>query len=219
MTQKTRWLVLAALFPLVGPVPVPGAAPAAEDGIQVGRPPIVTSATAACGRWVEKAPLDPETYGKTRGVSPATGREPKILIYTRTLDDDFFRLARVVDSLIARNPGLEWSLVQVIDEKGAQNGSYTAEELAQRLGVIRQLAGEHGVTHLSFLVSAPGAGSIAPRLGLVGGKDVLIAHIDQDKGPHQFAAVRWFDRGTAAALDDAAIRDWAKALQASIDRK
>lgn len=121
-----------------------------------GRSLPVISATAATGRWLERAAFNPETYGKTRGVSPATSREPKVVLYTTTLSEDFFKIALAVDKFVGEHPELAWSFVQVSDPRGAQLGGYTPEELAARLAQIKELVQQHGIQHLSFLVAAPG---------------------------------------------------------------
>lgn len=121
-----------------------------------GRSLPVISATAATGRWLERAAFNPETFGKTRGVSPATSREPKVVLYTSALSEDFFKIAAAVDKFVGEHPELAWSFVQVSDPRGAQLGGYTPEELTARLAQIKEIVAQHGIQHLSFLVAAPG---------------------------------------------------------------
>ena len=125
-------------------------------GIQEGKPLPAVSATAASGRWQERAPFDPATYGKTRGVCPTNSPEAKLVLYTTSLDEAFFALARRVDRYVGEHPELAWSLVEVTEVKGAQQGGYTADELTVRLKEIQDLAQKQGIQHLSFLITAPG---------------------------------------------------------------
>ncbi|MFO0959678.1 MAG: hypothetical protein U0800_19955 [Isosphaeraceae bacterium] len=214
MQTSIRWRWSLCLVALMM-----GAEDPARDEIQVGSRAPVTSATAACGPWLKRCPLDAESYGKVRGVSPATSPDAKLLIYARKLDGNFFRLAKAIDAVVADNPRLEWSFVQVLDERGAQRGGYSAEELERRLAEIRDLAKEHGIEHLSFVVSAPSAGSFAPRLGLVDGPDVLVAHLEPGADGDRSSLIRWFRRGDSSKLDEAAIGEWTGALQESVGRR
>ncbi len=143
--------------------------------LKLGDEAITCSATPATGKWATEHPFDEKTYGLTRGVSPATSPSSKIVLYTRTLDKGFFRLAHRLDSLLAKLPDLEWSFVQVLDEKGAQRGGYTAPELTKRLSEVRELATQAKIKHLSFTISAPNAASFGPRLGMAGPQSLVLA--------------------------------------------
>jgi hypothetical protein len=125
--------------------------------LEVSKPLPTISATAASGRWLERAALNPATYGRVSGVSPASTTEAKVVLYTATLSEDFFRLAQGVDRLLEKHPELAWSFVQLSDPKGAQYGGYTADELQTRLNEIKTLVEKHKIKHLSFLISAPPA--------------------------------------------------------------
>lgn len=60
------------------------------DEIQIGKPAPVVAASMASGIWTQRYPFDPKTYGKVRGTCPVSSPEPKIVLYTRTLDKNFF---------------------------------------------------------------------------------------------------------------------------------
>ena len=144
---------------------------AQSEMVKEGKPLPVISATAASGMWLQRAAFDSNTYGKVRGVSPATSEEPKIVLYTTTLSKEFFNIALAVDNYLADHPELEWSFVQVQDQKGAQAGGYTAEELRTRLDQIQGLVKQNGIKHLSFLVAAPGSNSAEADT------NVIVAHV------------------------------------------
>lgn len=162
-----------------------GTASAQPQALQAGKPIPVMSATAASGRWLERAALEPETYGKVRGVSPGTSSEPKIVLYTPVLNAEFFKIAATVDNYIANRPELAWSYVMVTDAKGAQRGGYTATELRARLDEIKVLAARHGIRHLSFLVSAPGNKTTKPK------KTAVIAYSHKAATPEKHPIVSW----------------------------
>ena len=177
--------------------------------IQVGHRLPVLSATAACGKWLERDRLDPATYGKTRGVAPAISPEPKIVLYTSDLSEDFFKIAQAVDAYVAQHPDLAWSFVQVKDPKGAQNGGYTAGELKVRLAEIRTLAAKHGIKHLSFVVSAPGSHSAVPDT------TVVIAHTRLSDRAGASSVVDWFVSQPAATLQGETLTKNLAALDAA----
>lgn len=161
-------------------------------------PPV--SATAASGRWLERAPFDPATYGKERGVSPATTSEPKIVLYTASLDEDFFKIASAVDTYVGQNPKLGWSFVQVQDAKGAQFGGYSAEELRVRLDEIQRQAQQHGIRHLSFLVAAPGSKAKEPS------KTVVLAFV-RPVNTKSFPVIEWVTENSSSDLQGKALTE------------
>ncbi|HLK61535.1 MAG TPA: hypothetical protein VKU00_33610 [Chthonomonadaceae bacterium] len=110
----------------------PADTPQKSGSIQIGNPPFVSSATALNGSLEQQYPFDPESYGKVSGFSPTSSQDPKIVLYTLSLDKDFFRLAAVIDAFVTKHKSLNGSLVVVIDAKGAQVGGYSVEEVLKR---------------------------------------------------------------------------------------
>jgi hypothetical protein len=158
---------------------------AQSNEIQKGKPLPAVSATAASGRWVERAAFNPESYGKVRGISPGRAKEQKVVLYTSVLNRDFFRVAAAVDRYIARRPELAWSYVMVTDTRGAQFGGYTAMEVRARLDEIKSLARRNGIRHLSFLVAAPGSNTTdVPQA-------VVLAHVRTAKKTENWPIVDW----------------------------
>ncbi|MBB6052771.1 hypothetical protein [Armatimonas rosea] len=193
---------------LVAAVCLAASASGQQRAIEVGKALPVTSATAATGPWLERAPLNPATYGQTRGVSPATSPEAKIVLYTPTLSEDFFKLARRVDSLIEKHPELKWSFVQVSDPKGAQRGGYTADELKTRLAELKTLAESHELKHLSLVVAAPAARP--------GSSTITLAFTKQSTAKYQHPVVAWTGQTDEAKLDRATIEKLIGELSATI---
>lgn len=198
--------------------------PFAPITMEVGKPAIVCSATPASGLWAREYPFKAETYGLVRGISPVTEQEPKIVLYTLTLNKDFLRLTAAVDAFVARNKGLERSLVQVIDTQGAQRGGYSADELKARLAAIRKVAEDNKITHLSFVVSASNAASFGKRLGLEEGSnpDLLIAHLGTPESPaekNKRAIIKWMDRYNTDKLSDKTIQEIIVLLERSVTKK
>ena len=183
--------------------------------IQVGKPLFVSSATAVCGPLEKKYPFDPATYGKSRGYSPTTSGDSKIVIYTRSLDKDFFRLASALDAMAVKQAKLPPVLVIVIDAKGAQNGGYSVEEVKARREEIRHLAQQNKLEHLSFFLSAPGANGIAPRLGLTGNVTLFAARLDGKEEDGKRALVQWETQRDATKLSEKAVQELVASLEKS----
>ena len=174
----------------------------AENGeVQQGKRLYPVSATAATGRWLERAAFEPSTYGKVRGVSPSASKEAKVVLYTNVLSDDFFKIAVAVDNYIAGKPELAWSFVQVEEAHGAQAGGYTESELRARIAEIKTLVEKHGIKHLSFVISAGGGAMPTPEVS------VVLAHVRLPRpadGPAgkmgSFPIVDWVIKKSASDL-------------------
>ncbi len=179
---------------------------------KIGKPLFVTAATSMCGPMEQEYPFDAQTYGKVSGYSPATSEAAKIVLYTRALDKNFFRVAAAIDALVAKNKSLTESLVIVMDEKGAQRGGYSVEEVQQRRNEIRRLAAQNHITHLTFFLSAPKAESIAPRLGLTD-TNLLIADLVRADVPDKHALVQWFTRLDTTHLSEQAFQETLASLR------
>lgn len=184
-------------------------------GIQPGNAAIVCSATPASGPWAKKYPFNPQTYGKVSGVSPVTSPDPKIVLYTRTLDKRFFQLASAIDVLVARFRTLPWSLVQVMDEKGAQFGGYTVPELSQRITEIEKLATQNHINRLSFAISASNVSMFSPRIGLTDPNNVAIAYVTADD-PEGKPIIRWSEKVNTSLLSEKEIQTLVAALEKAI---
>ena len=85
--------------------------------MEIGKYPFVIAATGICGPLESTCPFDPKTYGQVRGYSPL-GAKPRVVVYTRVLNTEFFRLAAMLEAQAAKNP--KWTKLAVIitDEKG-----------------------------------------------------------------------------------------------------
>ena len=186
---------------------------AQPPNVQINKRLPVISATAASGRWREQAAFDPATYGKVRGVSPATSPETKVVLYTDELSDDFFKIAQAVDDAVAGQPEADWSFVQVTDAKGAQYGGYTASEASARLAQIQTVAKKHGIKNLSFLLAAPGSHTAQPR------KIVVIAHTQTGENRYKSGVVDWTITSTASELQGDALAKQIAALKAVLGSK
>lgn len=147
-------------------VPLPTKTIPETRNTKFGKQLFVTSYTVVCGPLEAQYPFDPATFGKVRGWNPVGSEDTKIVLFTRALDARFFRLAAAVDKLVAKDARLAASQVIVIDDKGAQYGSYTVEEIQARQKEIRGLVRKHDVSHLTFFLSGQGAGGMLARLGL-----------------------------------------------------
>ena len=196
------------LFPFALTALCLSASPQRPIALEKPLPPI--TATAASGPWLERAALQPATYGKVRGVSPASSPEPLIVLFTPTLSESFFQLATAVDAVVEKHPELKWSFVQVLDTKGAQYGGYTATELATRLAEIKALADKHGIKHLSFLVAAPPARP--------GDTTITLASTKAAAPDAARSLVSWFAKTEASQLTKATISKLVEELSVTIGK-
>jgi len=180
--------------------------------ITVGKPLFVTSATYVGGSLDNTYPFNPESYGKVRGYSPATENGTRVVIYTRTLDKEFIKLAQAIDSAIGKHKELSNALVIVMDEKGAQRGGYTVEELTQRRHVISKTATDAGIKNLGFFISAPGADSLTSRLGLKDGENVVITRLAESPEAKHKPVVKSITRLQVNKLTEELIKTTIEAL-------
>ncbi len=158
-------------------------------GVEVGKAPVTIAATIVCGPLEKDYFFDLRTYGKVSGDAPIRASHPPFVLYTSALTPGFFRLAAALDALVAGDKTWANSLVMVSDEKGAQQGGYSAEELGQRRATLRQLVLRNHISHLSFFLSAPPAKTLMRRLQLIGKQDLLLATLDNRKKPAPEAPV------------------------------
>ncbi|MCW3095430.1 MAG: hypothetical protein JWL77_1048 [Chthonomonadaceae bacterium] len=182
--------------------------PAVEmsTGVEAGKAPVVIAATIVCGPLEKDYYFEPRSYGKVSGDAPIRSSHPPFVLYTSALTPGFFRLATTLDALVAKDPTWANSLVMVSDEKGAQRGGYTVEELTGRRANLRQLVLRNHITHLSFFLSAPPAKTLMSRLKLIGKQDILLAGLDNRTRPSPDAAVLSAQRLVSEELTPAACK-------------
>jgi hypothetical protein len=198
----------------------PPAKVATSAGIEVGKRPFLSVATVCvCGPLEADYPFDPLTYGKVRGYAPVNTSKPPLVLYTRDLNEKFFRLATALDALAAKSPHWSNSLVMVMDEKGAQYGGYTAEEVVQRRERIRQLAKSHNITHLSFFLTAVGAKAGASRLELMDSQNMLLATLNYPDSTLKRAVVGSVVRLASGDLTAQKCQEMIAALAAPVESK
>lgn len=198
----------------------PPAKVATSLGIEVGKRPFLSVATVcACGPLEADYPFDPLTYGKVRGYAPVNTSNPPLVLYTRVLNPEFFRLAVALDALVAKNPRWSNSLVMVMDDKGAQYGGYTADEVVQRRESIRQLAKSNNITHLSFFLTAVGAKAGASRLELRDNQDMLLATLNYPASALKRAVVGSVMRLESSQLTTLKCQETVAALVPAVESK
>lgn len=159
---------------------------------------------------MERARLNPATYGRVSGVSPAVSPEPKIILYTDLLGEGFWRTAVAVDRYVGKNPKLAWSFVQVRDVKGAQRGGYTADELRARIAEIAELTRKRGIRHLLFVIAAPGRGEAEPS------DAVTLAYTSAKGKSDPFPTVSWVTQIPASSVTDKILADTLASLDAVV---
>ena len=112
------------------------------------------------------------------------GNEPKIAIYTTTLNDNVLNLSLAVDRLIAEDASLKWSFVALSDEKGAYSGvvskHYSKDEQAERLSEIKKLATRKGITQLTIGNTSWPASRTRHTFDMSEDSDVLVLFLDGD---------------------------------------
>ncbi len=186
--------------------------------VAVGQSFPVCVAFPATGRWAKENPFDPVTYGKVGGYFPIGSEEGKVVLCTLSLDKKFLRLARAVDSMVAKDSSLASSLIQVADSKGAQAGGYTSEEVIKRIEELQILAHGNKIEHLSFALSATSAAGFASRLGLAKDSNLLVACI-APRSERGRGVVKWVEQLNTSKLTDKAIREIVASLQKSASAK
>jgi hypothetical protein len=217
MRSRSPFLCAVGALACLAPV-VAAAGPASAQSspsnllkfVQVGKSLYPAAATAASGRWLERAALNPATYGKVRGVSPVVSPEPKVVLYTASLDEEFFRVAAAVDRYVGQNPRLAWSLVQVQDVRGPDDGPVTVEAMRTRLEEVRALARRHRIRNLSFVVSP-----LRSDTKVTPDRAVVVAYVrPQDGAP--FPVVTWLTAVDAGVLQSRALTGTIAALDGAV---
>ena len=147
-------------------------------GLRVGERAPVSGVYFACGAWAAE-------HQKT---CPAArrGNDPKIAIYTTTLDENVLNLALAVDRLIAGDATLKWSFVSVSDQKGGNVGVksadyYSKAELAQRLAELKTSAVHKGIQQLTLGITSTGDSREREKLGIPEDANVLVTFLDGDR--------------------------------------
>lgn len=212
--RLARGPVLPALMLALGGNAPGQQAPQVEmsTGVEVGKAPVTIAATIVCGPLEKDYAFDPRTYGRVHGDAPIRSSHPPFVLYAFAPTPGFFRLATALDALVAQDPTWSNSLVIISDEKGAQRGGYSAEELTLRRESLRRLVQRNHITHLSFFLSAPNAKTLMSRLKLTGKQDLLLAALDNRKRPQADAPVLSAERLESDALTGAACKKAVGAL-------
>lgn len=77
------------------------------------------------------------------------------------------------------------------------------------------MASENKIRHLSFVLSAPNAASLAPRLGIADKNNVLVLRRAPSKPEGGHGVVAWLSRYDTSALTDTDIQEMIAALDKS----
>jgi len=183
----------------------------------LGKRAPVSVTTPATGPWAAKYPFVPEKFGLTRGFSPGTSAKTDcILIYTRTLSPEFLSLAKRIEAIITEVPRLESSFVHLFDEKGAQEGGYTADEVVTRIAAIQELANMHQISRLSIGIAANSSGR---NVGLVGDCDLVVVLLSAPEDQTKSASVAWYRCLNTTDLGESAVRELDESLRAAIEKQ
>lgn len=174
------------------------------------RPPLIV-ATPATGSAAKEIPFDAQKFGKVRGTSPGTATKMAcIMVYTTKLDERCIALIRKLDA-VAGESKLEGSFVHVFDEKGAQVGGYTADEITARIKELEKVATDNKLKHISLGIAA--SPSAASQVGLDDSHDVAVSTLRKSAGRSAGVTVSWYELTAAKSLDDKAITAIATAVQ------
>jgi hypothetical protein len=181
-----------------------------------GRAPLSVS-TPATGLWADEHPFDPKTFGTIRGFSPATGAKNAIvMVYVRSLNENTLNLLQAIDAVISTQEDLKWSYVQIFDEKGAQVGGYTADEILARIAGLKQIADDQKIKSLSLGLAANGLPKSAEQVGLNNDNDIVVAFLRKPPKPKSAPVVAWFRAFLSTQLTPANIAEFSKALEETI---
>ena len=184
---------------------------------RIGERAPVSVTTPATGIWAAEYPFDPKKFGTIRGFSPATGAKKSIvMVYVRSLNANTIDLLRAIDGLISTREELNWSYVQIFDEKGAQVGGYTADEILARITELKKISDEQNLKSLSLGLAANGSPKSAAQVGLDKDTDIVVAFIRKPDGPKKSPVVAWYGALQSETLNAASITEFSKALDGSI---
>jgi hypothetical protein len=183
----------------------------------LGKRAPVSVTTPASGPWAAKYPFNPQQFGLIRGFSPGTAAKTDcILIYTRSLSPAVLSLAKRIEAIISETPSLESSFVHLFDEKGAQRGGYTADEVVARIGEIQTLANKHQLTRLSIGIAANSSGK---NVGLVGDRDLVVVLLAASKEQGKAANVAWYRSLNTIELGENALNSLDESLRAAVTKQ
>ena len=152
-------------------------------------PPLVV-ATTATGPHATRFPFDPKTYGLVRGYAPSNQvSKPCIVLYARHLNDSTRTIVAKVDAFSATHPTMDAAYLHLFDEKGAQRGGYTAEELTTRIKELDTIAKSQNWKATSIGVAANKSGT--RTVGIIDDNDVVIVVLKPD-GQKDKPIVVWY---------------------------
>jgi hypothetical protein len=184
---------------------------------RIGERAPLSVTTPATGIWAAEYPFDPKKFGTIRGFSPATGAKKSIvMVYVRSLNANTIDLLRAIDDLISTREELNWSYVQVFDEKGAQVGGYTADEILARITELKKISDEQNLKSLSLGLAANGSPKSAAQVGLDKDADIVVAFIRKPDGPKKSPVVAWYRALHSETLNATAITEFSKTLDGLI---
>lgn len=184
---------------------------------RIGERAPLSVTTPATGIWAAEYPFDPQKLGTIRGFSPATGAKKSIvMIYVRSLNANTIDLLRSIDGLISTREELNCSYVQIFDEKGAQVGGYTADEILARITELKKISDEQNLKSLSLGLAANGSPESAAQVGLDKDTDIVVAFLRKPDGPKKTPVVTWNRALQSETLNAAEITAFSKTLDGLI---
>lgn len=184
---------------------------------KVGKRAPVSVTTPASGPLAAKYPFDPQKFGLIKGYSPGTASKTDcIMIYTRTLSPPVITLATRIEAIISENPNLESSFLHVFDEKGAQAGGYSADEVVARIAEIQTLANTHTLTQLSIGIAANPSGT---NVGLIDDCDLVVVFLAGSKDQRKSATVAWHRSLNTKELEEDTLQSVELSLRAAITKR
>lgn len=197
--------LLALALGLLVAVEATAQAPSEFWEATLGKKQPLLISTPATGPWALKHPFDPEKFGRTRGFAPGLGRRGlgdatgMVMLITSTLSQDMMqfieRIDRIADpdrtSRDPSDPEVSPSLtklgkrqldayVHYLDSNGAQLGGFTADQLAERIARLQELAESHSLKHASMGIAANGA---LERVGLNDLGDAVLIYVSAQPLP------------------------------------
>lgn len=179
MSKHNAGMTLGLLISISFPATLLGDSVSVQGkGLKVGEQAPVSGVYFAMGFWAAEHKM----------TCPAArrGKEPKIAVYTTTLDENVLDLALAVDRLIAHDSALKWSFVSVSDKKGGSTsvkspGYYSKDELAERLRELKESASGKGIKQLTIGITSAGLAKEREKVGLSNEHNVVVAFLDGDR--------------------------------------
>lgn len=178
-------------------------------GLAVGDRAPVSGVYFATGPWKEIS----------RMTCPAAkfGKDPKLVIYTTSMNESVLNLARKFDAMIAAEPALKWSFVSISDAKGGHRGIggadyYNDDELAARLTELERIAADHKLANITLGITMAPASRERTKLRLADEHDLAVAFIGGSD--HKSREIKFIRLMHSSKLTDDAIAS----IVAAIDK-